>query len=219
MKRKTKTKLCAALLLLAAFVLWTALVRCVDVRAIGPLGTRVGFASLNAAFHSLTGVHRILYEITDWLGLVPIAAALGFALLGLGEWIRRRSLLKVDRSILVLGAFYILVIAIYIFFELVVINYRPVLIEGYLEASYPSSTTLLTATVMPTAAHQLSCRIKNSVMRRSLCALIYLFTAFMIIARLISGVHWLSDIVGGVLLSAGLVTLYTFLTGKYANVK
>ena len=85
--------------LLGAFVLWTALVRCVDVRAIGPLGTRVGFASLNAAFHNLTGVHRILYEITDWLGLVPIAAALGFALLGLAEWIKRRSLAKVDRSV------------------------------------------------------------------------------------------------------------------------
>lgn len=208
MKRKTKTKLCAALLLLAAFVLWTALVRCVDVRAIGPLGTRVGFASLNAAFHGLTGVHRILYEITDWLGLIPIAAALGFALLGLAEWIKRRSLAKVDRSILVLGAFYILVIAIYIFFELVVINYRPVLIEGYLEASYPSSTTLLTLCVMPTAALELGARIKSAAKRRCTVILLSAFVAFVVIGRLLSGVHWLSDIIGGALVSGGLVMLY-----------
>ena len=207
MKRKTKTKLCAALLLLAAFVLWTALVRCVDVRAIGPLGTRVGFASLNAAFHGLTGTHEALYVITDWLGLVPIAAASGFAALGLAEWIKRRSLAKVDRSILVLGAFYLLVIAVYVLFELVVVNYRPVLIDGRLEASYPSSTTLLTACVTPTAALELGARIKNTAVRRCTVILLSAFVAFMVIGRLISGVHWLTDIIGGVLVSGGLVML------------
>jgi undecaprenyl-diphosphatase len=108
----------------------------------------------------------------------------------------------------VLGAFYIAVIVAYIFFEMVVINYRPVLINGYLEASYPSSTTMLVACVMPTAIMQLNSRIKNKTIKKCVICIISAFIAFMVIGRLVSGVHWFSDIIGGILLSAGLVTAY-----------
>ncbi|MBR3894445.1 MAG: phosphatase PAP2 family protein, partial [Clostridia bacterium] len=158
--------------------------------------------------HELTGVNWFLYTITDWLGIVPIAVALGFACLGLVQLIKRKSLRKVDHSILALGVFYIVVMAAYIFFEVVVINYRPTLIDGYLEASYPSSTTMLVMCVMPTAAMQLNARIKNTVLRRCAVITIVAFTAFMVIGRLVSGVHWITDIIGGALLSAGLVTMY-----------
>ena len=123
--------------LLVAFVLWTVFVCVMDVRAIGPRESSVGFATLNGYVHNLTGVNMYLYVITDWLGLVPICVALGFAVLGLVQWIKRKSLVKVDRSILTLGGSYIIVMAVYILFEVVVINYRPTLINGYLEASYP----------------------------------------------------------------------------------
>ena len=112
-----------------------------DVQPIGPNGSRVGFAAINGAFHALTGVHWALYTLTDWLGLVPIGIAFGFAVLGLVQLIRRKSLLRVDRDILMLGGFYIVVLAAYVLFETVVINYRPVLIGGKLEASYPSEVT------------------------------------------------------------------------------
>ena len=193
---------------LGAFVLWTVLVSVVDVRAIGQNASSVGFATLNGYVHNLTGVNMFLYTITDWLGLVPIGVAFGFAVLGLVQWVGRKSLFKVDRSILALGGFYILVLAMYIFFEIVVINYRPVLIDGYLEASYPSSTTMLVMCVMPTAMMQLHARIKSDVFRRCVLISIAAFTAFMVIGRLISGVHWLTDIIGGALVSAGLVITY-----------
>ena len=170
MKKKNKKALVWGACLLVAFVLWTVLIRFVDVRAIGPEGSSVGFATLNGFVHELTGVNWFLYTVTDWLGLVPIGVAFGFAVLGLVQWIKRKSLLKVDRSILVLGGFYIVVMAVYILFEMVVINYRPTLIDGYLEASYPSSTTMLVMCVMPTAMMQLRTRIKNDVFRR--CAMI-----------------------------------------------
>ena len=193
---------------LGLFLLWTVLVSLVDIRPIGPNGSMVGFAALNGSVHDLTGVNLLLYTITDWLGLVPIGVAFSFALLGLVQWIKRKSLLKVDKSLLALGIFYIAVMAAYIFFEMVIINYRPVLIGGYLEASYPSSTTMLVMCVMPTAMLQLRDRIKNRVFKR--CALISIaaFTAFMVIGRLLSGVHWLTDILGGALLSTGLVMIY-----------
>ena len=193
---------------LGAFVLWTVLVSYVDVRAIGQNASSVGFATLNGYVHNLTGVNMFLYTITDWLGLVPIGVAFGFAVLGLVQWVGRKSLFKVDRSILALGGFYIIVLAMYIFFEIVVINYRPVLIDGYLEVSYPSSTTMLVMCVMPTAMMQLHARIKSDVFRRCVLISIAAFTAFMVIGRLASGVHWLTDIIGGALVSAGLVITY-----------
>ena len=208
MEKKNKKRLVLGAGLVVAFVLWTVLVCFVDVRTIGPEGSSVGFATLNGFVHELTGVNWLLYTVTDWLGLVPIAAALGFAILGLVQLIKRKSLWKVDHSILALGVFYIVVMAAYVFFEMVVINYRPTLIDGYLEASYPSSTTMLVMCVMPTAAMQLNARIKNTVFRRCAIIAIVAFTAFMVIGRLVSGVHWITDIIGGALFSAGVVTTY-----------
>ena len=208
MEKKNKKRLVLGASLVVAFVLWTILVRFVDVRAIGPEGSSVGFAALNGFVHELTGVNWLLYTVTDWLVLVPIAVALGFAGLGLVQLIKRKSLWKVDHSILALGVFYIAVMAAYVFFEIAVINYRPTLIEGYLEPSYPSSTTMLVMCVMPTTAMQLNARIKNTVFRRCAVITIVAFTAFMVIGRLLSGVHWITDIIGGALFSAGLVMIY-----------
>jgi len=208
MKKKAKTHFCMAGCLLAAFVLWTALLRFVDVQAIGPQGSTVGFAAMNRFVHNLTGVHMGLYTVTDWLGLVPPVFVMGFACLGLVQWIRRKKLLRVDFSILVLGGFYLVVMAGFFFFEEFVVNYRPVLIDGVLEASYPSSTTLLVLCVMPTAILQLRDRIKSPSLKRGVTYILTAFIAFMVIGRLISGVHWLTDIIGGVLLSGGLVMLY-----------
>ncbi len=199
--------------LVVVFVLWTLLVRLVDVQVIGAQESSVGLAVLNGFVHKLIGVNISLYKVTDWLGLVPIGVAFGFAILGLIQWIQRKSFVKVDYSILVLGGFYIVVMAIYIFFEIVVINYRPILIGGYLEASYPSSTTMLTMCVMPTGIMQLRARIKNKIFRRCVVLIIAMFTAFMVIGRVISGVHWITDIIGGVFISAGLVQIYYSISG------
>ena len=217
MEKKNKKRLILGAGLVVAFVLWTILVRFVDVRAIGPEGSSVGFATLNRFVHGLTGVNWLLYTVTDWLGLVPIAVALGFAILGLLQLIRRKSLWRVDRSILVLGVLYTVIMAVYILFEMIVINYRPTLIDGNLEASYPSSTTMLVMCVMPTAAMQLNVRIKNKVLRRCVSVAIIAFTTCMVIGRLVSGVHWITDIVGGALFSVGIVLMYDSIGNKEAT--
>ena len=212
MKKKNQRSLWIMLLALFMFVAWTLAITKIDLQAVGPEGSVVGFATINSAFHEWTGVHMWLYEITDWLGLIPIIFVLGFGVLGLIQLIKRRNLFKVDSDILILGVFYILVVTAYVIFEMFVINYRPVLIEGRLEASYPSSTTLLVLCVMPTAIMQLYNRIKNVVVRKVTVVSISLFIIFMVVGRLVSGVHWITDIVGGVLLSIGLVMLYQTMT-------
>ena len=209
-----KRKIFSAIGWLVAFGVWTALLCVADVQAIGPGESAVGLASLNRFFHKMMGVHMDLYVITDWLGLVPVAIGLGFAGLGLAQWIQRKKIKKVDADLLWLGGMYLMMLICYLFFNEWVVNYRPVLIEGFLEASYPSSTTLLVLCVMPTAYMQLQARMKSGAFKKMIAAAIWAFTALMVIGRLVSGVHWLSDIVGGALFGAGLVALYAAMCGK-----
>lgn len=213
MKKEHRRNVLLAICLLASFLLWTLAIQFIDVQAVGPGESTVGFATINQFVHNLTGVHMSLYTITDWLGLVPLMFVMGFGTLGLIQWSKRKHLLKVDSSILVLGGFYIVVMAVYVLFEMLVVNYRPVLIDGYLEASYPSSTTLLAMCVMPTAIMQLNARIKNNALKRCVTFAITGFIVFMVIGRLVSGVHWFTDIIGGALLSTGLVLMYRAIIG------
>ncbi len=203
-----KKEYIAAALLLVVFAVWTAAVCVVDVQPIGPEGSAVGFAALNGWFHQLTGVHMALYELTDLLSIVPLGMVAAFGLLGLVQWVRRKKLLAVDRSILALGGFYGAVLAAFVLFEVLEVNYRPVLIEGVLEASYPSSTTMLALCVLVTAMLQLRERMKSGALRSLVLAALAVFAAFLVVGRVISGVHWLTDIIGGVLLSAGLIVAY-----------
>ena len=211
MKENRKKELLAGIVLLAAFALWTVLIRHIDIQNAGPLGSEVGFATINVWFHRLTGVHMLIYTITDWLGLVPIIICMCFGVLGLVQLVKRRSLLKVDSDIVLLGTYYVVVILGYLLFEMVPINYRPILIDGNLEASYPSSTTLLVLSVMPTLKYQIDRRIANPATRTAITVFVIVFSAFMVIGRLVSGVHWATDIIGSVFLSSGLFMIYRFM--------
>ena len=214
---KQKRYLYIATVFVTTFIAWTIAVMTFDVKCIGPHESQVGFSTINGVVHNLTGVHLKFYDITDWLGIIPIVFVIAFAILGLAQWIKRKKLLNVDFDIIVLGAFYIVVIAVYLFFEHFVVNYRPVLINGYLEASYPSSTTMLVMCVMPISVMQLKKRIKNNALRRFAVFAIYIFIVFMVIGRLASGVHWVTDIIGGALFSIGIVMLYRYVCGLKVN--
>ena len=193
---------------IAMFVVWTVLIRVVDVHALGVNGTNIGFATWNCWFHKVTGVHMTLYVITDWLGLVPVFVCLIFGGMGLVQLVQRKSLFKVDRDIIILGIYYIIVIGCYLIFEMIPINYRPILIQGMMEVSYPSSTTLLVLAVMPTLAEQVNRRMKNGVLKKMINIFLVVFSTFMVLGRLISGVHWFTDIIGGIILSIGLFCFY-----------
>ncbi|WP_458397588.1 phosphatase PAP2 family protein [Anaerotignum sp.] len=208
MKKNGKRVLFVGSILIVAFAVWTALIQIVDVQPIGQNGTDIGFASFNRWFHKLTGVHMTVYAITDWLGLIPLFVCMIFGVIGMVQLIKRRSLFKVDYDIIFLGIYYIIVILGYLVFEMIPINYRPILIEGFMEASYPSSTTLLVLSVMPTLIFQVNLRLENVSVKKMICILTSIFSSFMVIGRLVSGVHWFTDIVGSVLLSAGLFCIY-----------
>ena len=205
---KEKRLLWIGYILIAGFVIWTLLIQAVDVQPLGINGTNIGFATINCWFHRLTGVHMVIYTITDWLGIIPVFICIIFGGIGCVQLLKRRSLLKVDYDIIFLGAYYILVILGYSIFEMIPINYRPVLIEGFMEASYPSSTTLLVLCVMPTLIEQVNRRSENEIFKKVIKALVICFSVFMVLGRLVSGVHWLTDIIGSIMLSIGLFCIY-----------
>ncbi|HHV30362.1 phosphatase PAP2 family protein [Acetivibrio mesophilus] len=208
MKNKTKFQVAGVTGLLS--ILLVILIRAVDVASIGPEGTDIGLSHINKAIFEFFEVDMLWYNITDWLGVVAILMAFLFAFIGFGQMINRRSLLKVDRSILALGVLYIIVIGLYILFEIAIVNYRPIIMPGceHPEASFPSSHTMMVCVIMGSAMMLLKRYINNRPLRlilQVLCIVLILVTVF---GRLISGVHWFTDIIGGVLISVSLLSLY-----------
>lgn len=195
--------------LLILFIAWTALVSIVDVRSIGPEQSKVGLAALNQFVFEHLGVHLQWDKLTDLCSLVAILVACGFAACGLMQLIQRKSLRRVDPCILLLGGFYGVLAGVYLFFECIVINYRPILMGTKLEASYPSSHTMMVLCILATAMiagrSLLAARRKLRMTLNTAAVLVMIVTVF---GRLISGVHWLTDIVAGILISAALVALY-----------
>lgn len=210
MKRNMKKRFVRAGTLFLLFAVFTIFVAFFDVQPIGPEGSKVGFASVNRFVFQKLGVHPVWYEVTEWFGIAALMCAAGFGAMGLCQLIKRKSIRKVDSSILTLGMFYALVIICYLFFEQVVINCRPVILEEGLEASYPSSHAMLVVCIMATAAMQIRTRFSE---KKKFCLAVeigaVLVSAVTVIGRLLSGVHWFTDIVGGLLLSAALISLYS----------
>lgn len=208
-----KKSLISAIAFFATFLSLTVLVLFVNVQPIGPEGSKIGLASLNGAVFNAIGSNETIYNVTEILGLIPLAVAGGFAILGVCQAIKRKNLLKVDTEIIILGAFYILVLAAYLCFEIIVVNYRPILVDGALEASYPSSHTMLATCFTTTAIIELNRLLKG---RKALLividAIAVAIAASIVIGRLLAGVHWLTDIIAGLLLSGALISLYIFAT-------
>ena len=192
-------------------MLLIVLVRFVDVRPIGPEGTSIGLSRLNGFFFRLSGVNILWYHITDWLGVTAILVAFLFAMAGFVQLIKRRSILKVDHEILALGGLYIVVIGLYVLFEIVIVNYRPIIMPDGIhpEASFPSSHTMLVCVIMGSAIMLIGKYVKEKQLCRVLRGICAAIIGMTVIGRLIAGVHWFTDIVGGVLISIFLLSLFS----------
>ena len=213
MKNKKNILICVLLVLIS--IIYTLLVKYVDTSTIGPNGSVVGFSSLNSFVFNLTGNNMTLYKITEILGIIPILIALMYAVIGLIQVIDRKSL-KVDKELIALGILYIIVILIYVFFEKCIINYRPVLIDGILEASYPSSHTLLSICICGSALLINKYLFKNKKIYKYINIVSIISMVLIVLGRLLSGVHWASDIIGSIIIS---ITLLKILETYYLSIK
>lgn len=213
MKKDTKNFLISTILIITA-IIFTILVKTVDVKLVGINETEIGFATINKYFFENIGVNMLWYHITEYLGLIPIFIAISYALLGLVQLAKRKSLFKVDREIIILGLFYAIVISLYIFFEKWIVNYRPILIDGLLEASYPSSHTLMSICLCGSSII-VNKKLFNSKITKYINILLSVIITVTTIGRLISGVHWFTDIIGGIIISSALLmTLHSVINIK-----
>ena len=208
---KTKKYFAASVVLILAFAVFTILVATVDVDPIGPEGSAVGFSALNQFLFRYVGTHSFWFSLTEWLGVAAIFIMLCFGAEGMFQLLRRKSIRRVDAHILLLGGLYALLIAVYAFFEVVVINYRPVLVDGCLEPSYPSTHTMLVICVAVSASMRLRAKFpEKKLLWTGGYAAAGILSVGTAVGRFLSGVHWFTDIVGAVLLSAALLVLYRF---------
>lgn len=213
MKNKKNILICVLLVLIS--IIYTLLVKYVDTSTIGPNGSVVGFSSLNSFVFNLTGNNMTLYKITEILGIIPILIALMYAVIGLIQVIDRKSL-KVDKELIALGILYVVVILIYVFFEKCIINYRPVIIDGVLEASYPSSHTLLSICICGSALLINKYLFNNKKIYKYINIISIISMVLIVLGRLLSGVHWASDIIGSIIIS---ITLLKILETYYLSIK
>ena len=206
-----KKKFVTAAVSFGLFLLLILLIKVVDVAAVGPEGTKIGLSKLNVAIHNLFGENLGWYKVTNVLGYLAILIGIGFAAIGGLQLIYRRSILKVDKEILLLGCLYVVTVIFYVFFEKVIVNYRPILMpdgEG-IEASFPSSHTMLSCVILGSGLGLLKKYAKkNKTVQLALTVVFAVLLALIIAGRLISGVHWFTDILGGLLLSAALLNAY-----------
>jgi len=213
-KQQNKKALATAIFFLVASVAFTLIIRKVDVNTIGPEKSSVGLSSINMSVSNLFGgFNNFWYELTEKTALLLALPVFGFALLGLIELIKRKSFKKIDKELFVLTGFYIVVALTYIFFEKIfIVNYRPVLIDGELEASYPSSHTLFAFCICCSAIYIINrlLRPNHKTYAMILNALLAVILMVNVFGRLLSGAHWFTDIFGGVLISAALVAFFKY---------
>lgn len=207
-----KISLCIILVLMS--IIFTILVLNFDVKSIGPNNSFIGFSTINLKFSQLVGNNLMWYNITSIVGIIPVLIVVLYCILGIVQLIKRKSIIKVDFEIVLLGIFYIVVIALYLFFEKFIVNYRPILIDGILEASYPSSHTLM-AIFICISANIVNKRIfKNKSITKILNTISLLVALIIVVGRIVSGVHWLTDIIGGILISTTLLTIFNSIVNR-----
>lgn len=203
-----KASFAQPVIMLTVFLLFTLLVAMVDYKPIGPRGSEVGLAAVNGFLHSHFGYNDLFYVLSKLLGYICFLIPVINAGVALRDIYRKKSLFKIGPD--VLGAFvvYVLMAFFYVLFNTVVLNSRPVLMDGQLEASYPSSHTLLGVTLCLTAALQLNFRDRNLERKVRNQRILIALGVLVVVTRFFSGVHWFTDIVGGVLLGLTLTALY-----------
>ena len=207
MDKRKKLFITTGILLLIAIV-YTLLVKYYDVSTIGPKNSAVGFSGINGLVHHALPYNEFWYKITKYLGIIPFLYCAFYGIQGITQIVKYKSIKKVDKRLIYLGAFYVVMLVLYVLCDKIVVNYRPILEDGILESSFPSSHTLLACCVCASSLLIAKYYIKKQNILKLFNYGTIVLMIILVVGRLLSGVHWLTDIIGGIIYSAVLVYLY-----------
>ncbi len=215
---KKKPAIYAAILTILAAV-FTILVKIIDVQSIGPNGSKVGFSGWNSAIHEAFGYNETLYKITEYLGYLLFGFVLIYVVLGLIQLIKRKNIMKVDRNILCFGGLMVAMLITYVVFDKLAFNFRPVILDGELEPSFPSSHTLFALCIAGGIILLNKDTISSNKFSKIISILVMFIASFTVVGRMLSGVHWITDVLGGVLISAALLSIYNTSLTPIKNIR
>ena len=195
-------------ILFCLFILFTIMIKFVGVKAVGPNGSEVGFADLNKSFYDSVGANNGAKIVSELIGYFAIVCALFFVGLLVYQWIKRKSFKLIDKNLIIFCVMCAVLVAFYVLFEICKINYRPTIVDGELKASYPSSHTMLICCLLVFCMLNFSYYVENMKIRYTLYACFSALAVVGTLLRLYSGMHWLTDIFAGVILSGALCFLF-----------
>lgn len=179
------------------FVVWTLVVKFVDVQVGGESNVAIGLGSLNIGFFDAVGSSNFWQSVTKYLGYLTILVVVGLLVWQLVLMIRQKSW-RLARHWWVLDGVLVALVVTYLLFETLVINERPILVDGVAGASYPSSHGMLFMTILPLAIltiwREIKCRPLNVILTVVLSILLLVG----VVGRTLCGLHWLTDVFGAV---------------------
>ena len=206
---KQKVLFISSIVLFVLFVLTTILAATVDKGAGGESLAVVGLSSINTNIFDTLGKSDTLDKITDILLILSFLVVLLNAALGALYLIKYK---KLDLSLVILGCFYILCLILYVLFDHIHINYAPLLDEGELKESFPSSHVLASVFIFLSSIITINHNVNKRIIKNVLLITTILLSLLMVVFRLLSGWHWFTDILAGELLGLFLVSSYSLIT-------
>ena len=215
-----KTNYLLSFILLVIAIVFTILVAKVDVKTVevkpidgvtqnGVLTTDIGFSSLNQSVADKISFNNTFYKISKYAGYLALVFVAFYGFTGLIELMQKKSLKGVNKALYMLAAFYVCVAIVYVLFEVVVINNRPVDMGEGLEASFPSSHTMLALCVCGSSLIASKYIIKKDNFRKCLNLISWVVMLLVVCTRTLSGVHWITDIFGGILISVFMLNVFS----------
>ena len=206
--KESKKYLISSIILVLIAIIFTVLVKVIDKGAIGPNDTVVGFQAINDYIKNMFPFNNTLYKITKYAGFIPLIFGLYYAFIGFMQLVKKKSLKKVDSKIYLIAGFYIVVLILYVLFDKIAINYRPVIIDNELEPSYPSTHVLLAMCFCLSSVIISKYYMKKDTIRKIVNIATWILMLFIVVGRMMCGCHWFTDIVGGVLISLALLNIF-----------
>ena len=201
-----KKGLCITIISFTLFIVLFILLKTVDVKEVGLYGLN------HTYYHEYNKVLDIISDVIFYIVLAFNIFLIGFVIY---KMVKKKE--KIDYKFLVYVLVLSLGIIIWLLFDYVFkINNRPNIIDGKVEASFPSTHVLLTTYIMLSSPYiflkmdgKKGLENQNKLGFEEIITIIFMaIMLVMVILRLYSGMHWLTDCVAGLLLGIFLFGIY-----------